>query len=76
MERNHSLLRRQIRKHFGPDEPIPEKWLKFLDTVNDAYHQSDLDRGMLERSLDLSSRELFEANAEMKAVLQAFPDLF
>src|SRR5690606_12115704 len=30
---------------------------------------------MLERSLDLSSSELLEANAEMRAIFQAIPDI-
>lgn len=31
---------------------------------------------MLERSLELSSTELLQANSQMRAVLEAFPDLF
>jgi hypothetical protein len=30
---------------------------------------------MLERSLELSSQELLQANSEMRAVFRAFPDL-
>ena len=47
-----------------------------MNAVNEAYWQMDLDREMLERSLDLSSQELLQANSEMRAIFQAFPDLF
>jgi len=46
-----------------------------LQSVNDAYRQFDNDREMLERSLDLSSQELLAANAHLRALVGAFPDL-
>ncbi len=76
MEQIHSLLRRQLRQHFGSSDSIPKGWQDFIDTVNNAYLEFDTDRRMLERSLDLSSQELLQANSEMKAVFQSFPDLF
>ena len=75
MEQIHSLLKRQLRRYFGEDFLIPEVWQGFIDGVNDAYSESDVDRGMLERSLDLSSQELVQANSEMRAIFQAIPDL-
>jgi diguanylate cyclase (GGDEF)-like protein/PAS domain S-box-containing protein len=65
----HSLLKRQLKKQFGESFVIPEKWQTFIDAVNDAYIQSDSDRSMLERSLDLSSHELLEANKDLKSIL-------
>lgn len=53
-----------------------EAWRPFLDAVDQAYGQFDDDRKMLERSLDLSSTELVEANSQMQAIFNAFPDLF
>ena len=41
-----------------------------------AYREFDADRVMVERSLELSSLELLQANAEMRAMLQAFGDFF
>jgi signal transduction histidine kinase/CheY-like chemotaxis protein len=70
----HSLLKRQLKRHFGDEFNFPGAWQALLSAVNDAYHQSDLDRKMLERSLDLSSRELLQANSEMRALFQAMPD--
>jgi len=75
MERIHSLLKRQIKRHLGKPDAVPETWEALINAVNEAYRQMDMDREMLERSLDLSSQELLQANSEMRAVLHAFPDL-
>jgi PAS domain S-box-containing protein len=65
----HNLLGRQLRKYFGESFQIPIEWQKFVGAVNDAYVQSDDDRGMLERSIDLSSRELLQINSEMRTLI-------
>jgi len=71
----HSLLLRQITKHLSKVGDLSPDGQAFMDAVNDAYFQADADRRMLERSLELSSRELLQANSEMRAVFQAIPDL-
>ena len=71
----HSLLRRQLRRHLGTTE-IPEELAVLLEAVDEAYREFDSDRRMLERSLELSSRELLQANSDMRAIFSAFPDLF
>ena len=71
----HALLRRQLRRA-GEEIPTDDSRLsEFHRAINAAYFQFDHDRKMLERSLELSSAELLEINAEMKAVFAAFPDL-
>lgn len=75
MDPRHSLLRRQLRKRFGDGGP-PVELNEFLDAVDAAYRLFDEDRGRLERSLELSSQELLARNAEMRAFLAAFPDVF
>ena len=72
----HPLLRRQLRKHSPCDTNIPKEWKAFIDAVDQAYKQSDTDRAMLERSLDISSEELLQTNSELRAIIQAFPDIF
>lgn len=72
----HSLLRRQLKRFFADPSNLPEELTGFIQAVNDAYMQSDNDRGMLERSLDLSSQELMHANSELRAIFEAIPDLF
>ncbi|MFN7973286.1 MAG: response regulator [Acidobacteriota bacterium] len=70
------LLKRQIARHLGELSSLPENVRAFLDVVNAAYLQSNEDRAMLERTLELSSQELLQANSEMRAIFQVFPDLF
>jgi two-component system cell cycle sensor histidine kinase/response regulator CckA len=76
VEKMHSLLKRQIRKYFNDSFKVPEEWQGFLDMVNNAYHEFDTDRNMLERSLELSSQELLQANTEMRVIFEAIPDVF
>ena len=73
MRHRHSLLKRQLKRHF-PDDRVPETIQPLLNDVAEAYLQFDADRGMLERSLDLSSQELLQANAALCALVSAFPD--
>ena len=74
----HRLLARQVRKHGGAtwDTCSREQLEALLRAVDAAYVQHDDDRIMLERSLDLSSRELLQANADLRTLLESLPDLF
>ena len=72
----HPLLRRQLRKHSPCGDELPVEWQAFIEAVDQAYKQSDTDRAMLERSLDISSEELLQTNSELRAIIQAFPDIF
>lgn len=76
MAARHNLLARQIRRYFGGEDAVPAECRAFLDAVDGAYRRLDADRGLLERSMDLSSEELMQANSEMRAIFQAIPDLF
>ncbi|MBK8248514.1 MAG: response regulator [Gemmatimonadetes bacterium] len=69
----HSLLARQLRKvGLDPMSSVSE----FVRLVDAAYAQYDDERRMLERSLELSSRELLGANSDLRALLGSLPDLF
>ncbi|MGE5390159.1 MAG: HD domain-containing phosphohydrolase [Deltaproteobacteria bacterium] len=70
----HNLLKRQLKRYLAYTD-VPGEWSSFVNAVNNAYWEFDSDRGMLERALELSSQELLQANSEMRAVLQTFPDL-
>ncbi|MCP4149588.1 MAG: PAS domain S-box protein [bacterium] len=70
----HRLLKRQLKKHLSQQEQCSPEFQKFFSVINDAYIEFDSDRKMLERSLELSSRELLQVNTEMRAVFQGFPD--
>ena len=71
----HPLLRRQMKRHLGGAAVIPESWQPFLSAVAAAYEEFDQGRRMLQRALELSSRELFQANSELRGVLQGLPDV-
>jgi diguanylate cyclase (GGDEF)-like protein/PAS domain S-box-containing protein len=64
----HSLLRRQLRRFADETIPLVEEHSEFLRAINDAYWQFDADRKMLEHSLDLTSQELLEKNAELSHI--------
>jgi diguanylate cyclase (GGDEF)-like protein/PAS domain S-box-containing protein len=64
----HSLLKRQLRRFIGNTESLPAGQAELLQAVNEAYLQFDSDRRMLENSLELTSQELLERNAELNRV--------
>ena len=61
----HSLLKRQLRRYTSDTKPFLEDHSELLQMISDAYWQFDADRGMLEHSLELTSQELLERNAEL-----------
>jgi signal transduction histidine kinase len=71
----HTLLARQLRRQFGSDDP-PDELGAFIKAVAETYEQFEADRLLLERSVELSSRELVQTNAELHAIVRAFPDIF
>ncbi|MBI3160324.1 MAG: PAS domain S-box protein [Chloroflexi bacterium] len=66
----HRLLKRQIKRHLGEDFVPSAGWEKFFDVISEAYQQADLDRRMLEHSLELTSEELTERNQQLQRDLQ------
>ena len=59
----HRLLQRQIRKHLGGEKQLTAELSRFLEAVDEAYGQFETDRKLVERSMELSSNELLEANS-------------
>jgi PAS domain S-box-containing protein len=59
----HFLLRRQLKKlGIDPDNgpATAEQWARFLERVDRAYTEADNERYLLERSQEISSREMQE----------------
>ncbi|GAA4705241.1 putative bifunctional diguanylate cyclase/phosphodiesterase [Phytohabitans rumicis] len=56
----HRILERQLRRlGLSPDKsPDTSQWSKLLDVVSTSYRESDTDRYMLERSIEISSEEM------------------
>jgi diguanylate cyclase (GGDEF)-like protein/PAS domain S-box-containing protein len=70
----HSLLKRQIAKFFADEKMIPESLQPFISAVNSAYEQSDEDRAMLERALEISSEEMRESEERYALAVHAAND--
>lgn len=59
------LLKRQLKRFFGDDWRIPAEWQGFIAAVDSAYADFEVDRVLTERSTELSSQELLEANSDL-----------
>ena len=70
MDELHSLLKRQLRRFSKETGSSPQEQSDFLKAINEAYLQFDADRRMLEHSLELTSQELLERNAELSRFLR------
>lgn len=66
----HGLLKRQVSRFLDGQATMPDGMARFLDGVNDAYESADADRMLIERSLELMSKELTERNAELRNELE------
>lgn len=62
----HRLLQRQIRKYLGGEKDLTPELSRFLEAVDEAYEQFETDRRLVERSMELSSNELLEANSLLR----------
>ena len=61
MPYHHPLLLRQLKRlglNSGSQIPPKEQWLQLLDHISRAYTEADQGRYLLERSQDISSREM------------------
>jgi hypothetical protein len=61
----HRLLQRQINKLFPEDLKSRTDLQDFLDAVSRAYLDYDSDHDQIERTLEISSNELFKANQQL-----------
>jgi diguanylate cyclase (GGDEF)-like protein/PAS domain S-box-containing protein len=65
----HRILARQLRR-LGIDTtapPDPAQWAALLDRVNAAYEDADQSRYLVERSLEVSSREMRQLYDDLEA---------
>ena len=62
----NKLLQRQLQKHFGKADQVPENFTRLLDVVSESYDHYEKDRRMIERSIELSSKEMIELNSQLK----------
>lgn len=71
----NKLLKRQIEKYLGKDSPVPKEMQSLFSAVNDAYDGFDKDRELVERSLDLSSKEFRSVTAQFQESEKRFHSL-
>ncbi len=67
----HRTLLRQIQRALGDTPTFSPEWQKLLEMVSVTYEDFDKDRVTIERSLEISSKELRLAVATMKTTLDA-----
>jgi diguanylate cyclase (GGDEF)-like protein len=67
----HPLLQRQIKRFIEEFETLPADYAALFDAVGESYEGADRDRTMIERSLDIASREMLEQNQVLAKELNA-----
>ena len=64
----NKMLLRQLKKHFGTVENLSPELKSFSENVNEVYNHYEEDIELNSRALDISSRELTEANDQIQFV--------
>ena len=62
----HRLLQRQIKKCLGNSPKIPAEIELLLEAISQSYYHNETDRNLIERSMEISSQELTEANRKLR----------
>lgn len=62
----HKILERQIKKYLA-GAPMTPEFKSFLDAIDTAYNNFDEDRKLLDRSVEISSKEFYEINNKLKS---------
>jgi hypothetical protein len=62
----NKVLERQLKKIFGGLDKVPAGLEEFLKLVSSSYDHAEEDRLMIERSLEISSRELGTLNQQTR----------
>jgi hypothetical protein len=66
----HDILQRQLKREGLSEAKVPADkaaWAAFIQAVDRTYAQSDQDHYLLERSLEISSREMKDINEKLTA---------
>jgi len=67
----HKILERQINRYLGGLDNVPDTLKKFLDIVSKTYTDFEKEYALMERSLNISSRELEEINEKLRGDVTA-----
>jgi len=71
----HKTLERQLRKYFGDEKTPPKEWEGFLQAISETYLHYDDDHTLIERALDISSKEHTEYVEALKKRTKEFESL-
>lgn len=66
MENYHRLLQRQIKRYYEKLKDHIDDIQDFIKAVDFSYHQLDLDRNTLQKSLEITSKELLAKNLKLE----------
>ena len=62
----HKILQRQIERYLGQPDDLPDTYQKFIEAVDRTYVGFEKEYTLLNRALDISSRELKELNTTIR----------
>ncbi|MEZ4179983.1 MAG: hypothetical protein R3B41_00480 [Candidatus Doudnabacteria bacterium] len=62
----HPTLKRQLKHIYGDPKNTPANLEELVNAISETYEGFDKDRKMIERSIDISSHELSEANQKLR----------
>ncbi len=63
----HKLLERQLRQYLGEGKKIPQSLAPIFAAISESYEHFDEDKILIERSLDVSSKELNGLTSRLRA---------
>jgi hypothetical protein len=67
----NNQLKRQIKRHFGSIENVPDDLKGFLNDINNTYESFEDDAQLLQNSIEISSLELRSAFQKQKEDAEA-----
>ena len=62
----NKLLTRQIKRHFGSTDNLPEELKGIMKDINETYNNFDDDTRLIQNSIEISSHELRDAFQKQK----------
>ncbi len=71
MHNFHRLLQRQINKHLDSSKAESAEMLSFFESIDLAYRDFEKDHDQIERTLEISSNELFKSNKLLNSMNEA-----
>jgi len=67
----HKTLERQINRIYGSVDQIPEDAKPLVHIIDKTYEDYDKEHDLIERSLEISSKELTELNEKLRNEIEA-----